>query len=144
MIFIFGVGKTQVGFQVDSSKSRNMTERELAMKLHCSSVEHETVIEKAINLKDEKLKSLALEAKVLCSKVTQHFRIDKMSLYLDRLLEVGEVVDAMAKESHKPHCTRLATVEEYSKLLLAIDDLFIESGKREVSIFIRFQKYVSI
>jgi len=33
--------------------------------------------------------------------------------------------------SHKPHCTRLATVEEYSKLLLAIDDLFIESGKRE-------------
>lgn len=110
-----------------------MTEREVAMRLHCSSVEHETVIEKAINLKDEKLKSLALEAKALCSKVTQHFRIDKMSLYLDRLLEVGEAVDAMSKEPNKPHCTRLATVEEYSKLLLAIDDLFIESGKREVS-----------
>ena len=85
-------------------------------------------------MKDEKLKKMATESRDLCSRVKQNFRIDKMSNYLDRLLKVGDSIDEMAKKYKSSHCARLTTVEEYSKLLLAIDDLFIESGNLQVKI----------
>ena len=113
-------------------KSGDLTTREKAIRLHCASIEHESIVQKSITMKDDKLNKLATSARDLCSKVKQHYRIDKMSGYLGRLLKVSESIDEMIKEDTKSHCSRLTTVEEYSKLLLATDDLFIESGKLEV------------
>jgi len=50
-----------------------------------------------MKMKDDKLQKVATEARDLCSRVKQHFRIDKMSGYLDRLLKVAESIENMKR-----------------------------------------------
>ena len=55
-----------------------------------------------------------------------------MSHYVKRILEVGESMKGIIRDKDRNHCGRLTTIDEFSKLLLAVDDLYIEAKKDKV------------
>ena len=59
-----------------------------------------------------------------------------MSHYVKRILQVGESMKGIIRDQDRNHCGRLTTIDEFSKLLLAVDDLYIEAKKDKV--FLKF------
>ena len=51
---------------------------------------------------------------------------------MKRILQVGESMKGIIRDKDRNHCGRLTTIDEFSKLLLAVDDLYIEAKKDKV------------
>ena len=55
-----------------------------------------------------------------------------MSHYVKRILQVGESMKGIVRDKDRNHCGRLTTIDEFSKLLLAVDNLYLEAKKDKV------------
>ena len=55
-----------------------------------------------------------------------------MSTYIERFLIIADPLTDLVSDKKKNHCTKIIEIDEYSKLILTIDDLYIQSGKAQV------------